>query len=1295
VRGERKSGLRSSAGLSAFILFALTTAALASTAVPRWQQFFHPPAGDPTSAAPIAVRELADGSILVVTDALNAVHYDADGNVLSVKSLRIPGAPERRGAGHADVPESPGFGDSHAAMDAFGGVVVAVVDDRDYVLAGAGDVETAKFDGLTGQALWRAPVIYHSGFAMIPTDVFLDAAGDVVVTAASQNSFVATLNYDGRTGALLWGPNLIQDLSLTAGSRPATTALDPQGDVFVSYANSADGISTLKYSAANGSILWGPVNFHDGNQRANVPRSSLIRADGSLIVAGFSGPDFLTLAYNGMSGGLIWGPSVYTPIDAFVNSFDETDPSALTADAAGNVFVSGTYRNQSLQTSDVTFKLGEGGGALLWSATIPSTPAVKRQSYLFGNGDLAVLGGMGAGSDYALSFWRYRGVDGRLVLPPTAIASPPNYGPAAFISSAGRLFVAEYTDVLNSGEWDGMTGAPIWGPTPFEYPFVGIGYFEDLSAGPDGNPVSAGDLLPDNTIALFKYARSNGGVLWGPVTYAASETQNAWQVQVDANNDVILVGNYQDGTDLGEMLLKFSGASGALIWGPVKFSGFSPWRIALDSAGNVVMLSYDNAPINGIESVLHKVSGADGSVLWGPVVYHADTYGYPRALTIDPAGDVYITGMGDVGIDARWFVLKYSGANGSVLWGPHADVIGEPQGIAADASGVAVTGRGDAGMTTAKYASASGSLLWGPMVAPGSVTGDDGDTVAIASNGDVVVAGTMSNGVSYDWATIRYSGSDGTPVWGPMLVDGDGHGSDFPYTLGVSFDASGNVVVGGSIRTASRNWDLGLIKYAAADGAVLWGPVLAGGVENEYMAGFDVRGNSIAVGATSDAALFTAVFDESLGIATTGPLLSPGFCGHDYLTQIVAQNGTMPYSFSIVSGSLPPGLAFVGVILTGTPSEEGTFTFTVRVTDSAAAHADREFTIVVTDDPMGSAILAQPAPSCHTTLSVPGVWTNYQWLPNGETTPTIDVSPLETTTYGVIVTDGSGCALHLEATVPGTALQDPSCLGPAVKAISPTSGPAGGVAVTIAGGNFEPGAQLEIGGQIASPAFVDPSHLTATTPALSPGTLNTVVVQNPDTGNAALFNGFFADFLDVPAGDLFHNSVERLFRRGVTAGCDVGLYCPDANTTRAQMAVFLLKSLLGAGYVPPQQTGGIFADVPYEAFAAAWIEDLYNRGVTGGCLLNPLRYCPDANVSRAEMAVFLLKTLLGKDYLPPAATGTVFADVAIDAFAAAWIEDLYHRGITAGCLTGPLRYCPDGSVTREEMAAFLVLTFSL
>jgi hypothetical protein len=50
--------------------------------------------------------------------------------------------------------------------------------------------------------------------------------------------------------------------------------------------------------------------------------------------------------------------------------------------------------------------------------------------------------------------------------------------------------------------------------------------------------------------------------------------------------------------------------------------------------------------------------------------------------------------------------------------------------------------------------------------------------------------------------------------------------------------------------------------------------------------------------------------------------------------------------------------------------------------------------------------------------------------------------------------------------------------------------------------------------------------------------------------------------------------------------------------------------------------------VPFDYFAIDWIEDLYNRHVTGGCQApgDPLQYCPEAPNTRGQMAVFLTLT---------------------------------------------------------------------
>ncbi|MFI5415494.1 MAG: S-layer homology domain-containing protein, partial [Candidatus Lutacidiplasmatales archaeon] len=114
-------------------------------------------------------------------------------------------------------------------------------------------------------------------------------------------------------------------------------------------------------------------------------------------------------------------------------------------------------------------------------------------------------------------------------------------------------------------------------------------------------------------------------------------------------------------------------------------------------------------------------------------------------------------------------------------------------------------------------------------------------------------------------------------------------------------------------------------------------------------------------------------------------------------------------------------------------------------------------------------------------------------------------------------------------------------------------------------------------------------------------------------------------FADVPQGSFAADWIEELASLDITGGCGNGDYCPGAPVTRAQMAVFLLKTHLGSGYEPPAATG-IFGDVPVDAFAADWIEDLYGRGITGGCSASPLLYCPDNPNTRGQMGVFLTKT---------------------------------------------------------------------
>jgi large repetitive protein len=75
-----------------------------------------------------------------------------------------------------------------------------------------------------------------------------------------------------------------------------------------------------------------------------------------------------------------------------------------------------------------------------------------------------------------------------------------------------------------------------------------------------------------------------------------------------------------------------------------------------------------------------------------------------------------------------------------------------------------------------------------------------------------------------------------------------------------------------------------------------------------------------------------------------------GTTGQSYLQNFFLSGGVGPYSASISSGHLPPGLTLSPsppISISGTPASAGSFTFTVRVTDSTGAQATKGGAIIV------------------------------------------------------------------------------------------------------------------------------------------------------------------------------------------------------------------------------------------------------------------------------------------------------------------------------------------------------------
>ncbi len=189
-------------------------------------------------------------------------------------------------------------------------------------------------------------------------------------------------------------------------------------------------------------------------------------------------------------------------------------------------------------------------------------------------------------------------------------------------------------------------------------------------------------------------------------------------------------------------------------------------------------------------------------------------------------------------------------------------------------------------------------------------------------------------------------------------------------------------------------------------------------------------------------------------------------------------------------------------------------------------------------------------------------------------------------------------------------------------------------------------------------------------------------------------------FADVPVvGKAWMEPwIEMFYYNGITTGCGIGplIYCPENNVTRAEMAVFLLRAKHGAGYAPPAATHS-FSDMPVagKEWMEAWVDQFYAEGMTTGCGLAPLRFCPEQNVTRAEMAVFVLRAVHGLGWVPPDHIG-IFLDMPVlgKEWMEDWVDQFYNEGITTGCGAGPL-YCPENNVTRAEMAVFIGRAYSL
>ena len=122
---------------------------------------------------------------------------------------------------------------------------------------------------------------------------------------------------------------------------------------------------------------------------------------------------------------------------------------------------------------------------------------------------------------------------------------------------------------------------------------------------------------------------------------------------------------------------------------------------------------------------------------------------------------------------------------------------------------------------------------------------------------------------------------------------------------------------------------------------------------------------------------------------------------------------------------------------------------------------------------------------------------------------------------------------------------------------------------------------------------------------------------------------------------------------------------------------------------PRSVLGSTFTDVPPGYWAFPYVEALADASLTTGC--GGGLYCPLLPVTRAEVAVFIVRAVHGATYSPPMNLPPPrFDDVPQNHWAFTWVDQFAADGFTSGCSVSPPLFCPESSTSRDQMAVFLL-----
>ena len=175
-------------------------------------------------------------------------------------------------------------------------------------------------------------------------------------------------------------------------------------------------------------------------------------------------------------------------------------------------------------------------------------------------------------------------------------------------------------------------------------------------------------------------------------------------------------------------------------------------------------------------------------------------------------------------------------------------------------------------------------------------------------------------------------------------------------------------------------------------------------------------------------------------------------------------------------------------------------------------------------------------------------------------------------------------------------------------------------------------------------------------------------------------------FTDVPSTYWAYAHIIAAYNAGYTTGSGANTFAPESPVAREQMAAFIIRAIEGERAVNYCSTGSPFPDCPTDSWSCRYIKRLSELGLTTGYGTTGL-FMPANNVSREQMAAFIVRAIEGEPAANYCTSGSPFTDVSATDWSCIYVKRLYELGITTGYGDG--RYGPEDLVTRGTVAGFL------